>query len=264
MQSVREDLQNRNWLYRRYRIFRAFHAQAKPVFLATPQYAYEQQPNQIFFPKGNIYYFMYYILREDYWHDRSYACTGSNRKTCNCISSAESSNETRGGWITPLSLLGLENYAVSLSWPHSFLLVQELCPLSANTASKLDILGHDSHTLGVNSAQVGILKETNKVCFGCFLQSKNRRRLEAKVGLEILSNFTDKALERCLTNEKVSRLLVLSDFTKGDSSGAVPVWLLHSSGSRSWLTRRLNSQRDIHQWVKTGSQKSGRKNWWEK
>ena len=38
-----------------------------------------------------------------------------------------------------------------------------LSTLSTDTAGQLDVLGHDGHTLGVDGAQVGVLKQTNKV-----------------------------------------------------------------------------------------------------
>ena len=47
----------------------------------------------------------------------------------------------------------------------------DLGSLSTDTAGKLDVLGHDGDTLGMDGAQVGILKETDKVSFRCFLES---------------------------------------------------------------------------------------------
>ena len=35
---------------------------------------------------------------------------------------------------------------------------RRLSALTTDAAGKLDVLGHDSHTLGVDSAQVGVLK----------------------------------------------------------------------------------------------------------
>jgi hypothetical protein len=77
---------------------------------------------------------------------------------------------------------------------------------------------HDGDTLGVDSTQVGILKETDQVCFRCLLQCQDSGRLEAEVGLEVLCNLTDETLEGCLADEQVGRLLVLSDLTKSDLS----------------------------------------------
>jgi len=64
-----------------------------------------------------------------------------------------------------------------------------------NPPRELDVLGHDSDTLGVDGAEVGILKETNKVGLGSFLEGENRVALETQISLEILSNLTDQPLE---------------------------------------------------------------------
>ena len=38
-----------------------------------------------------------------------------------------------------------------------------LGPLSSDSSSQLNVLRHDCHTLGMDSTQVGVLKQTNKV-----------------------------------------------------------------------------------------------------
>ena len=107
----------------------------------------------------------------------------------------------------------------------------DLRAFSANTAGKLNILGHDCYTLSMNSTQVGIFEETNKVRLSSFLKSENSRSLETKIAFgEILSDFTHKTLERQLADEEVSRLLVTADFTECHSSRTVTVGLLNSSG----------------------------------
>jgi len=47
--------------------------------------------------------------------------------------------------------------------------------------------------------------------------------------LEILGNFTNKSLEGKLANEKLSRLLVTTNFTEGDGSGPEAMGLLHTT-----------------------------------
>ena len=47
--------------------------------------------------------------------------------------------------------------------------------------------------------------------------------------LEILSNFTDKTVEGEFMNEELSRFLVMTNFTEGDSSGAEVMRLLHTT-----------------------------------
>jgi len=53
--------------------------------------------------------------------------------------------------------------------------------LSADTASKLDILWHNSDTLGVNGAQVGVLEQTHQISLAGLLKieivCEDRKRL---------------------------------------------------------------------------------------
>ena len=110
-----------------------------------------------------------------------------------------------------------------------------LSAFTTDAAGELDILGHDGHTLGVDGSQVGILEETDKVSLSGLLESEDGGRLETEIGLEVLGDLTDKALERQLADEELSRLLVLTDLTESDGSGPVSVRLLHSAGGGSGL-----------------------------
>ena len=47
--------------------------------------------------------------------------------------------------------------------------------------------------------------------------------------LEILSDFTDKALKGEFTNQELGRFLVTTDFTEGDGTGAETMRLLHTT-----------------------------------
>ena len=47
---------------------------------------------------------------------------------------------------------------------------RSLGPLTTDAASELDVLGHDSHTLGVDSAQVGVLEQTDEVSLAGLLE----------------------------------------------------------------------------------------------
>jgi len=114
--------------------------------------------------------------------------------------------------------------------------------LSSDTTSKLNILGHDGNTLGVDSTQVGILEETNKVGFGSLLKGKDSRSLEAQISLEVLCNFTDKALEGKLADKQISGLLITTNLTKSDSSWAVSVGLLHTSSLGGGLAGSLGGK----------------------
>ncbi len=71
-----------------------------------------------------------------------------------------------------------------------------LSTFASDTAGKLDVLGHDRHTLGVDGAQVRILEQPDQVGLGGFLQRQYSVTLKAQVGSEILRNLSDEALER--------------------------------------------------------------------
>ena len=114
--------------------------------------------------------------------------------------------------------------------------------LSADSAGQLDVLGHDGHSLRVDGGQVRVLKQTHEVSLGGLLESKNGRALEAKIGLVVLGNLADKALERKLADQELSALLVTSDLTKSDGSGSVSVGLLHASSCRSGFASCLGGE----------------------
>ena len=95
----------------------------------------------------------------------------------------------------------------------------------------------------MDGSQVGILEEANKVSLSGLLESEDGGRLEAEIGLEVLGNLTNKALERQLADEELSRLLVLTDLTESDGTGPVSVRLLHSSSGRSRLASSCNFRR---------------------
>ena len=105
----------------------------------------------------------------------------------------------------------------------------DLGTLSTDTASQLDVLGHDGDTLGVDGAQVGVLEQTNQVSLAGLLQSHDGGALEAQVSLEVLGDFTHQTLEWQLADQQLSRLLVTTDLTKSDSSRPVTMRFLHSS-----------------------------------
>lgn len=120
--------------------------------------------------------------------------------------------------------------------------VNSLGTLTTDATSQLDVLGHDCHTLSVDSAQVGVFKQTNQVRLTGLLQRHNGRALETQVSLEILGNLTDQTLERELTDEKLCALLVSPDLTEGHSSGPVTMRLLHAAGGRCALASSLCGQ----------------------
>lgn len=67
---------------------------------------------------------------------------------------------------------------------------RRLRTFTTDSASQLDVFGHDGDPLGVDGTQVGVLEETNQVGLAGFLQGHDGRALESKIGLEVLSDFT--------------------------------------------------------------------------
>ena len=114
--------------------------------------------------------------------------------------------------------------------------------LSADSAGQLNVFGHDGDALGVDGAQVGVFKQTNKVGLASFLQRHDSRALETQVGLEILSDFSHKTLEGQLTDEQLGGFLVTTDFTKSHCTRPVTMRFLDSTSGRSALTSCLCSK----------------------
>ena len=129
--------------------------------------------------------------------------------------------------------------------------------------NRLTYLGHDSHALGVDGAQVCVLEETDEVGLRCLLQGQDSVGLEAQIGLEVLTrrtartfwkravspefqighsadlcNLSDEPLERQLADEELSGLLELANFAQRDGAGTEPVRLLDACTSRN-LEMRL-------------------------
>jgi hypothetical protein len=69
-----------------------------------------------------------------------------------------------------------------------------LGPLATDAARKLDVLGHDGDTLGVDRAEVGVLEQANEVRLCGLLERTDGRGLEAQVGLVVLGNLTNQTL----------------------------------------------------------------------
>ena len=117
-----------------------------------------------------------------------------------------------------------------------------LSTLSTDTAGQLDVLGHDGHTLGVDGAQVGVLEETDQVGLASLLQGHDGGALEAQIGLEVLGDLTDQALEGQLADQQLGGFLVATDLTESHGTGPVTMGLLDTSGGRGALASGLGGQ----------------------
>jgi len=97
-------------------------------------------------------------------------------------------------------------------------------------------------TLGVDGAKVGVLEEGDEVSLDGLLKSADGRALEAEVGLEVLSDLTNKTLEWQLADEELGRLLVATDLTESDGTRLVSVWLLDTTGRWRRLASSLGGE----------------------
>ncbi|KAL4852787.1 Histone H4 [Chlorella vulgaris] len=114
--------------------------------------------------------------------------------------------------------------------------------LAPDAACQLDVLGHDGDALGVDGTQVGVLKQAHQVRLGSLLQRQHGAGLEAQVGLEVLGNLTNQALEGQLADQQLRALLVLADLTQGDGSRPVAMRLLDATGGGGRLAGGLGGQ----------------------
>jgi hypothetical protein len=76
--------------------------------------------------------------------------------------------------------------------------------IAPDSASEVKILCHNGDSLSVNGTEIGVLEETDKIGLGSLLEGKHGLALESNVLLELSSNFSDKPLERKLSDEKIS------------------------------------------------------------
>ena len=82
----------------------------------------------------------------------------------------------------------------------------------------------------MDSAQVGVLEESDQVGFGSFLESHDGGALESEIGFEILGDFSNQSLERKLSDQKFGGLLVPSDFSESYGTWSKPMWFLDTAG----------------------------------
>ena len=98
---------------------------------------------------------------------------------------------------------------------------------------------HDGDMLGVNGAEVSVLKDANQVGLSSLPEGKDGTSLETQVILKVLGDLTDKTLEWGFANEKVGGFLVMVDLTKSHGFWAVMVGLLDTTSGRDRLASSL-------------------------
>merc|ERR1719391_622519 len=118
----------------------------------------------------------------------------------------------------------------------------KLGPLATDSPSQLDILGHNGHPLSMDGTKVGVLKETHQVGLTSLLKGHHSRTLEPQVSLEVLSNLTNKTLERKLADEQLCRLLIPPDLPQSNCARSVAVRLLDTPSGRRRFPGCLRGQ----------------------
>ena len=114
--------------------------------------------------------------------------------------------------------------------------------LAPDSSGELHVLGHDGNSLGVDSAEVGVLEESDHVSLSGLLESEDGGGLESEVSLEIVGDFSNESLEGEFSNEELSRFLESSDLSEGDGTGLEAVRSLDTGGgdgSRGFALGRL-------------------------
>ena len=94
----------------------------------------------------------------------------------------------------------------------------------------------------MDGAKVGVFEEGDEVGFDGLLERTDGRALEAEVGFEVLSDFTDKTLEGQLSDQKFGRFLIATNLTKSDGTRLVAMRLLDTTGGWSGLASGLGSE----------------------
>ena len=109
----------------------------------------------------------------------------------------------------------------------------------------------------MDCAQVGVYKQTIKVSFCCLLQCYHRFILETKISLVVLRYLANKTFERKLSNQEISRLLVLPDLTQCNCTWTASVRLFDTTSNRSAVLSCLGGEPLACKLVSCGGVDSG-------
>ena len=111
--------------------------------------------------------------------------------------------------------------------------------LASDSPGQLNILRHDGYPMSVDSTEISIFKQTHHVGLSCFLQCENGLRLEPEVGFVFLGNLSHESLERQFSDEQLSTLLELPNFSESHRSWSKSMHLLGAASSRQFCSVRL-------------------------
>ena len=102
--------------------------------------------------------------------------------------------------------------------------------LTTDSAGKLHVLWHDSDSLGVDGAEVGVLEKADHVSLRGLLEGEDGAGLEAELVSVLRGDLTDESLEGQLPDEELGALLESSDLTESDGAGSESVGSLDTAG----------------------------------
>ena len=102
--------------------------------------------------------------------------------------------------------------------------------LATDSAGKLHVLWHDSDSLGVDGAEVGVLEKSDHVSLGGLLEGQDGARLEAELVSVLGGDLTHQSLERQLPDQQLGALLESPDLTESDGAGSESVGSLDAAG----------------------------------
>jgi len=71
-------------------------------------------------------------------------------------------------------------------------------PLSADAAGEINVLLHDSDSLGVNGTKISIFEEAGEIALSSFLKSEKSLGLEAQLTVDPVADASNETLERSL------------------------------------------------------------------
>lgn len=99
--------------------------------------------------------------------------------------------------------------------------------ISSDATSELDVLPHESYSVGVDGAEVAVFEETSEIALRGLLKSLKTLRGEADVGIGCAGNLSDKSLEGQSWYDSLNLQLESLDFSEGDCSRPEPSASLH-------------------------------------
>ena len=117
-----------------------------------------------------------------------------------------------------------------------------LSSFTTDSSRELDVFRYDCKSLGIDRAQNGFFEQADQVALTGFLQGHDCCALESQISLKNLSDFTDKSLERQISDQQLSWLLISSDFSQSDCSWSVSVRFFQTTSWGSALAGCLRCQ----------------------